>query len=145
MFLTQSQSSGVKADRELHKVVLLNFALFCLSFSICHATVDGVLAVASTELGPKLGSFSGFVLYIFYTFSSLFLCKPFLGYFSSKLGVFVGLSGMLCYVSAFLLAIFFKPYATPIFLTGAAFGGIGAGILWTSQSSYYRYIFVNIL
>lgn len=117
--------------------MLLNYVIFSFLFSVAHGTVDGVLAFASAELGPTLGSYSGFVLYAFYTLTALLLSKPFLQVNGPKMGVFCGLCGMLCYVTSFLLALMFPNAASPIFLTGAAVGGIGAGILWTSQGAYY--------
>lgn len=105
--------------------IYLNFVYFCIFFSVAHATVDGVLAFASAELGPTLGSYSGFVLYAFYTITALVLAKPFLRYFDPKYGVLVGLVGFLGYVGSFLLALLIPKYATSLFLTGAALGGIG--------------------
>lgn len=128
----------IDGENTQSRAILRNFVLFCVLFSIAHATVDGVLAFAAAELGPVLGSYSGFTLYGFYTFTSLFFAKPFLKVYSSKTGVFVGLCGMLCYVGSFFFALVFRSSATPIFITGASLGGVGAGILWTSQSVYYR-------
>lgn len=93
-------------------------------------------------------------MYITYTVSALLFAKPFLKSFGSKTTVLIGLIGLLIYVSSFFLAILFLNSAAPIFITGACLGGIhvkncqqcvlimlllglGAGLLWTGQGSYY--------
>lgn len=112
-----------------------NFIGFCMLFSISHATVDAVLAYTTAELGSLIGSDSGFTLYIVYTFSALLLAKPTLRTVGPKYGVAIGLCCLLFYVGAFLLALLMPANAFGIFISGAAVGGVGAGVLWTSQES----------
>lgn len=119
------------------KSLYWNFILFSLLYSIAHATVDAVLAFSAAELGSSIGSYGGFALYICYTGSAFFLAKPVLGVLSSKTSVFLGLLGLLCYVGSFFLAILFPRFSLEIFVSGASVGGIGAGVLWTAQGSYY--------
>jgi MFS family permease len=114
-----------------------NFILFSLLYSLVHGAVDAVLAFSAAELGTDLGSWGGFTLYMTYTFSALFLAKPLLQIFEAKDGVSLGLLGLLIYVSGFYLAILFPEMAWFFFLCGAGIGGIGAGVLWTSQGAYY--------
>lgn len=114
-----------------------NFWLFCIFYSIIHGAVDAVLAFSAAELGTKLGSLGGTVLYIFYTCSALLLAKPCLDFFGAKSSVFIGLIGLLVYVSGFFLAILLPAVASYIFLIGCGIGGVGAGLLWTGQGSYY--------
>ena len=45
--------------------------------------------------------------------------------------------GLLVYVASFFAALLFRTSSYLIFITGAAIGGIGAGILWPAQGSYY--------
>ena len=99
--------------------------------------LQSVLAYSSAELGGNLGSEAGFTLYIFYTFSALFLANPTLYFWSSKNGLLFGLLGLLVYVTSFFVSLLFINYANFIFLCGAAVGGIGAGILWPAQGSYF--------
>eukprot|EP01035_Chromulina_nebulosa_P027608 gene27608-36332_t len=68
-----------------------NFLVFCFLFSVSHATVDGVLAYSSAELGVEIGSAAGFTLYIFYTLSSLCLANPVLYFANSKTGLLIGM------------------------------------------------------
>lgn len=112
-----------------------NFALFCILYSIAHATVDGVLAFSAAELGSSVGSDGSALLYFFYTFSALLFAKPALRMCGAKRLVLLGLVGLLCYVSSFFIAL--SGGASEVFLLGASIGGIGAGFLWTGQGSYY--------
>jgi len=126
-----SGATGSSSARGLFQ----NFILFCLLYSIAHATVDGVLAYTAAELGSSVGSDGSALLYFFYTFSSLLAARPVLRAFGAKRMVFFGLMGLLCYVSTFFISILGG--AKGIFLFGASLGGIGAGFLWTGQGSYY--------
>lgn len=114
-----------------------NYLYFCAFYSLVHAAVDSVLAFAVAELGTKVGSLGGSVLYIFYTASTLFLAKPCVQFLEAKTTVFLGLVGTLFYVAGFFLAILIPSAASVIFLIGCSVGGIGAGLLWTGQGSYY--------
>ncbi|RYH24037.1 hypothetical protein EON65_17125 [archaeon] len=114
-----------------------NFWCFCILFAIVHAAVDAVLAFSAAELGTKLGSSGGFTLYIFYTTSAFFIAKPLLQWLGAKRAVFFGLLGMLAYVASFFLSILYPALAVYVFLLGAGIGGLGAGVLWTAQGSYF--------
>eukprot|EP01040_Poterioochromonas_malhamensis_P006017 gene6017-6466_t len=131
----------VTVDEENLKVsqqLMMNFALFSLFYSIVHAAVDCVISFSSAELGSWLGAYSGFTLYLFYTLSSLICAKWTMRWFaSSKRVVLTGLLCLCLYVSAFFLALLLPRYREAVFLTGAAIGGVGAGLLWTSQGVYY--------
>jgi hypothetical protein len=125
-----------------------NYMLFVVTFCVVHASVDAVLAFSTAELGFDLGSRANFLLYLFYTFSALFLAKPVIHYMKSKKSVFIGLLGMLIYVTSFFIAVSiritgnreigeYNASQNVIFCLGACCGGVGAGILWSAQSSYY--------
>lgn len=134
---TRSITFHSSVDAAKAKKLYYNYILFCIFYSIAHGTVDGVLAYATAELGSNLGADSGFALYITYTLSALLVAKPILRYYGCKRSVFIGLCGMLCYVTSFFLAVIIKPLSYPIFMTGASAGGVCAGILWTAQGDYY--------
>lgn len=114
-----------------------NFFVFCLSFSVTHATVVGVLVYAASELGPVLGGVSSGLLYVFYALAALFLSKSVLRWQGSKIALLIGLSGTLIYVTTFMLALAWPPAQWYLCVPGSAIGGLGAGILWTAQGSYY--------
>lgn len=115
-----------------------NFLGFCGLFSVAHATVDAILAFSTAELGGKLAADSGFLLYIFYTISALFLAKPCLKAFGSKYCVCFGLCGMFAFAGSFFISISVPSIASTLFLVGATVGGLGAGVLWPAQSLYFE-------
>lgn len=120
------------------KIYFWNFLKFCVSFSMAHASVNGVLANASTLLGSELGSYGNFMLYIWYSFSNVFIAKSVLSRLGPKWTVFAGMTGMLAYVGSFLVAVLTtEDLAWPLFLIGASIGGVGAGLLWVGQGMYF--------
>lgn len=116
---------------------LKNFQYFSILYSIVHASLEGVLVYSAAELGTSLGAYGGFTLFMTYTLSALFFAKLVLQYVEVKSCILLGLMALIVYVLAFFIAIVLPRYAWMIFLTGAAIGGLGAGILWTAQGSYY--------
>jgi len=130
------RSSVDSPDPSQGSALLNNFVMFCITYSVAHATVDGVLAFSAAELGASIGSDGSAMLYFFYTFSSLLIARPAVRMLGAKRTVLFGLIGLLCYVSAFFIAVS-GGGSSGIFLAGASIGGIGAGLLWTGQGSYY--------
>lgn len=118
---------------------LKNFVIFSLSFSLTHASVICVLAYSSTLLGATLGGYGSFVLYVMYAISSLLFSRWTLQLLGPKWTVFCGLSGLQLYVISFFFALLFPSISWWIFLFGAFFGGLGAGVLWVGQSMYFSY------
>lgn len=111
-----------------------NFLVFSVLYGITHATVDGVLAFSTAELGASVGSEGSSLLYFFYTFSALLLAKPAVRHLGAQRAVLAGLMGLLFYVAGFLTALY---GGDGFYFVGACIGGIGAGLLWTGQGSYY--------
>ena len=132
-----NSQSTTSDDDNAAKSLFHNFILFSLFYSIAHATVDSVLAFSAAELGTSIGSKAGFTLYLVYAFSCLLIAKPVLRLLKPKRSVTVGLWCLLIYVGSFYTAVLCPSVALFIFVLGAAISGIGSGILWTAQSSYY--------
>ena len=133
--LDQQQQQQQLPQTALSRALLRNFIVFCIMYSIAHATVDGVLAFSAAELGASVGSDGSSLLYFFYTFASLLAARPAVRLYGAKRTVLIGLVGLLCYVSTFFIAI--SGGSSAVFLIGASVGGVGAGLLWTGQGSYY--------
>lgn len=119
------------------KKLFRNYIIFCLSFSVTHATVDGVLSYASAELGKSLGGYSGGLLYIFYAFTSLFFSKAFISWKGARISMLIGISSLMMYVTTFSIAIGVPSIQWYVCIPGSIIGGIGAGLMWTAQSTYY--------
>lgn len=114
-----------------------DYIIFCILYSVTHATVDAVVAFSTAELGAILGSYGGFALYISYTMTSLLLAKPFLHSVGPKNSLIVSQICSLVYVLSFFISIADSQYAPPVFIIGAIVGGIGAGFMWTAQGAYF--------
>lgn len=127
--LLKGTEDGVKSRR--------NFIIFAVLFSVVHAAADAILAYSSAELGTKLGSNGGFIMYVFYTATSFLAAKPLVEWLGAKQTVLVGLLGTLTYIALFFLAMLMPKLAIYVFLLGSAVGGCGAGLLWTGQGTYY--------
>lgn len=112
----------------------------CTTFSTLHGIVDGTLAFVVSELGEALGSWSSFLLYIFFTVSALFLAKPLLYTLGPKASIQLGSRCLFCYVLSFFVALMCRnepKLQWSVFLIGGCVGGIGAGVLWSGQGTYF--------
>jgi hypothetical protein len=114
-----------------------NYVAFCVLYALLHGTVDAVLAFAAAELGPTVGSLGGFILYFSYTMSALVIAQPILDSLDSKPSVLTGMALMLLYIDGFLLAVLSPANSGAYFAVGSLLGGVGAGIMWSGQGSYY--------
>jgi len=117
-----------------------NHLLMCTTFSILHGIVDGTLAFVVAELGESLGSWASFLLYVFFCISALFLAKPLLYFLGPKQSIQFGSRSLFTYILTFFIAILCEHQHTlrwTIFLLGGAVGGIGAGVLWSGQGTYF--------
>ena len=133
-------SAGESLRAGMNRSLFRSHMLMCMTFSTLHGVVDGTLAFVVAELGESLGSWSSFLLYIFFCISALFLAKPAVEIFGAKRTIQYGSRCMFCYVLSFFLAIVFRHsegFAWTIFLTGGIVGGLGAGCLWAGQGTYF--------
>jgi MFS family permease len=96
-----------------------------------------VLIYATAELGQTLGGISGGLLYVLYAFSALVLAKALLRWKGAKTSLLLGLSFLLAYVSTFVVALMLPSIKWYVCVPGSILGGLGAGVLWVAQSSYY--------
>lgn len=80
---------------------------------------------------------SGGLLYFCYACSSLFLAKNVLHQLKARRAVLFGMVCLLTYVTTFLVALAFPDVKWIVCIIGSITGGVGAGIMWTAQGSYY--------
>lgn len=135
--LKEDTRDSLIEEHKSSKSSFSNFLLFSFSFSISHATVDGVLIYATAELGQTLGGISGGLLYVLYAFSALILAKALLRLKGAKTSLLLGLCFLLAYVLTFVVALIVPSSKWYVCIPGSILGGLGAGVLWVSQSSYY--------
>jgi len=114
-----------------------NFIVMALAFSVNHATVTAMIALASSSLGKEIGNLQTALLYLFYTLTALFASKSIVSALGSKNGIVAGLGLYVFYVASFIVADTVPDLRSPAAVIGGCLGGIAAGFLWTAQFSYF--------
>jgi hypothetical protein len=105
-------------------------------FSLNVASVTTAISFAATDFA-SINNYSNGLLYAFFAFSCLFIGKPMIAQLGSKTSMAVGLMGYCVYLLGYVAGEFAGPMANSCVLFGASVGGIGAGISWVSQGSYF--------
>jgi MFS family permease len=118
------------------KRTLRNFCFMAVLFSANHGTIVACLSLATARLGA-VGAWQSGILYLFYTGSAVLGATYVVKKFGGRNGMIAGMSLYCIYVSCFSVATSFPESERAAALTGAAFGGIGAGFLWVAQGSYF--------
>jgi hypothetical protein len=120
-------------------LIYRNFVLMSILFSIHHGCVVSCLSLATSRLGASVGAGQSGILYLSYTGSALlgatYLVKRLGAHGTLMLGLF-----LYCfYVGAFGWAAHDATNngGTLVPYTGAAVGGLGAGLVWTAQGSFF--------
>ena len=106
----------------------------CLSLN--HGVVNALLALATAQLGNKLGGYSAGMMYIAYSLISLTMATTIVGKVGPKWSLVSALILYCFYTVTFILDIEFPEIAWPMSMIGATVGGFGAGWLWTAQGVY---------
>lgn len=116
--------------------VLSNFVLMAILFSTNHGCVVACLSLATARLGT-IGTWQSGVLYLSYTGSAL--CGA--TYCCTRLGprnaLAMGMALYCAYVGTFWWATSQPNAAYWVAPLGAFIGGIGAGLLWTAQGTFF--------
>ena len=119
------------ADRTLQ-----SFTVFSFLFSANPCAALACLSLATARLG-KIGAFSSVILYLTYTLSSVMGATYIVKELGGRNAMMVGMSMYCFYVGCFWVAASFPDIAAISAVSGAFIGGIGAGITWTAQGSYF--------
>ena len=118
---------------------LANFLLASSLFSVNHGCVTACLNLATARLGD-VGAKQSSVLYISYASSALLGSTWIVKRLGGRNGLALGLGIYCVYVGAFVAATLLLDhpnFAEVVALSGAAVGGLGGGILWTAQGSFF--------
>lgn len=118
------------------KSIFRNFCVMSVLFSANHGTIVSCLALATARLGA-VGALQSGVLYLFYTLSAVLGATYVVKKCGGRNGMVFGMVLYCIYVSCFLVATSYPEIARAAALTGATFGGIGAGFLWVAQGAYF--------
>ncbi|CAJ1938292.1 unnamed protein product [Cylindrotheca closterium] len=116
----------------------LNFVLMSILFSANHGSVVSCLGVASNRL-DRTGAASSGILFLSYTASSLLGSTYVTKRAGSRQALIYGMGLYCVYVGCFWLATLATTDATVKLFCwgGAALGGVGGGLLWNSQGTYF--------
>lgn len=116
--------------------VLLNFICMSILFSANHGAMVSCLAFATLNLGST-GAWELSLFHFIYAASALLgatlICKQLGSRNSMLLGMFLYAS----YVTLFWLAVLIDRHVTLLAVFGAVLGGVGGGLVWTAQGSYF--------
>jgi MFS family permease len=121
-------------DHEGAASIRANFILMSLLVSTLPASSLACLALATEQLG-SIGAWQSGTLYFTYTLSAITGATYVVKSYGSRNALIIGMALFCLYVTCFFLATF-GAWERPLALTGAAIGGIGAGIFWTSVGAY---------
>ena len=122
------------------KRTLSNFVAMSALFSANHGCVVSCLALASSRLGTT-GAWQSGILMIAYAASSLLGATYAVKTLGARNALILGMGSYCLYVGCFYVATILgdehpDQQASAAYL-GAALGGIGAGVLWTGQGTYF--------
>lgn len=115
---------------------LRNFTLFSFIFAANPSAVMACLALATARLG-RVGAWSSGMLYLTYTLSSIMGATYIVKQLGSRNAMILGMSFYVFYVSCFWIAVAYPAMQAIAAIGGAFIGGIGGGIFWTAQGSYF--------
>eukprot|EP00038_Savillea_parva_P006476 m.164038 g.164038 ORF g.164038 m.164038 type:complete len:474 (+) comp12369_c0_seq1:96-1517(+) len=119
--------------------LLVNFCFMSLCFSINHGCVTALIAAASTLESKTFAGVINGTLYSTYTISSLLFANVTLAKFGSKWTIFIGLLFYCGYAGSFLVAHYTTGDARfAIAVIATAVSGVGGGLLWTAQASFFN-------
>ncbi|CAE7210392.1 Vwa8 [Symbiodinium natans] len=141
-------ASTSSTSRYDSKVIMGTFQRMTWTFALTHATVTTLMMYASSALGHFTGNLSNALLFSVSLTASLAVAPLIVSTCGPKRGLLVGLVGCTTYVLFFVVAVFLcsssgggcnceSSGARGFAFVGAAFGGLGAGILWPSQGAFF--------
>ena len=120
---------------------LRNFVRFSIVGSAVPAATLACFGLASPRLGNAVGARQSGLLYATYTLTALTGATGTVQAWGSKHALLLGMALMNGYVGCFLGATLVPAEWVPaLAYWGAVVGGVGAGIFWTAQGTYFASI-----
>jgi MFS family permease len=133
---TKFESLELKQVTEDPQHVLHNFIRMAVFFSGTVSCAIACLSLATARLG-SLGARQSGLIYLAYTCSSVMGATSVANLFGARNAMIIGMALFCAYVACFLVATMDDGIARAATLIGAVLGGVGAGISWTAQGSYF--------
>lgn len=132
-----SSSSTAAAEAESLRA---NYLWFALMFAVNHGVVTTPLVIATSVLEKGVGYTGNALINIATLCSAFLLAAPTVAAAGLKRALMIGMLLYCAYTALFAVAAL-APAGSPLqriaFCGGSTLGGIAAGILWTSQGSYF--------
>lgn len=125
-----NDDEDTSSNRTLH-----NFYLMAALFSAGHGCTVSCLSLATARLG-SVGALQSSMLYLSYMLSTVLGATYIIKRFGARNGMITGMLLFCIYVACFWVATAFPEIQDASALTGAAIGGLGAGLLWNAQGTY---------
>ena len=113
-----------------------NFCFMAVLFGFNHGTAVSCMALATARLG-SIGALQAGLTYLCYTLSALLGATYIVKKLGSRNAMILGMMHYCVYIFCFFIATSSPQDERAASLTGAIFGGIGAGVLWVAQGSYF--------
>lgn len=113
-----------------------NFAFFSFVFAANPSSALACLSLATARLG-SVGAWSSGMLYLTYTLSSIMGATYVVKQLGGRNAMILGMSFYVVYVCCFWIAVTQPAMKAMAAIGGAFVGGIGSGIIWTAQGSYF--------
>jgi MFS family permease len=134
--LGPSNVSDAKAEAEAAEVLLRNYNVMVLCFSLNMGAVTSAIAFASTDF-KALGNESTGTVYGSYCIVALFLSNPILHTWSTKTCLVCGTLMYCCYLVCYVIAALVGSRAAALVIVGSAVGGIASGFLWVAKGEFF--------
>jgi MFS family permease len=116
--------------------ILRQFTIFSFIFVANPCCAHACLSLATARLGT-VGAWSSSMLYLTYTLSSVLGATYVVKQLGGRNAMILGMSFYVVYVGCFWVAVAYPSIKAIAAIAGAFIGGIGSGILWTAQGSYF--------
>jgi hypothetical protein len=127
---TKSDAGAGSGDHTLR-----NFYTMALLFSANRGCAVAGLSLATARLGA-VGAWQSGVLSFSYMASTVLGATYIVKRFGGRNAMVTGMFLYCTYVGCFWAALRFPEIEAPVALSGAAVGGLGAGLIWTAQGTY---------
>lgn len=131
-----NDSVVMEAGTEQSSHVLINFLIMSTLFSANHGAMVSCLAFSTLQLGST-GAWELSLLHLVYAASALLGATYVVKQFGARNSMAIGMALYASYVLCFWLALQWQIRRNELAVVGAIMGGIGGGIVWTAQGSYF--------
>lgn len=125
-----------RSESESSNTALINFAFMAILFSANHGCWVSCLAFSTLYLGST-GAWELSLFHLIYALSALSGATYIVKMIGARNSMIVGMALCAIYVGCFWLSLEWNFIQGYLAVTGAVMGGMGVGLVWTAQGSYF--------